>query len=195
MNKLEKLDFILNILCKRYIPAYLYSKNPDLFLKWQGNCCKQCSIISSYYADIILENEYIIQSWEGIFINNQNIQYNHCWNYFIHRPSINIGHGFNNIICDFTSSINYMNFGPNNPEIHIKSMLNNQFENNTVNNFNIKIIKSEKIDWKTMLLENEYYTGLKGSEIIKDLDLMLQKSNLKVSKTSLVDEIEYEEIV
>lgn len=182
MNNLEKLEHIMNVFSKRILPAYLFQNNPELFLQWQGNICKQAAILGAVIIEHYMPDEYIkVEAWEGFFEHKQLGSYNHCWNYIIHKDDPK-----KNIICDFTSTISYMSYCEHNdPTLHIQSNPNAVVRHEN----NIQLIGYEEINVESNLKEGEYYTGLKGEEIIPELIQLLKYAKLwedepKVTKKS-----------
>lgn len=164
MNKLEQLELTLNVVNKRLLPAYLSQFAMKKCLEWQFNCCKQACIVNVPIIKHFLEDEYKIECWEGFFNNDSiNGDYNHCWNYLIHKEDIE-----KNIICDFTSTISYMNYGENDPTKH---MLNHP---NSVNKSNFTLIGMEQLDYEDHISNEEFYTGLKGYSINTDIEELLK---------------------
>ena len=71
-NKFEKLEHIMNVFCKRILPGMLFSINPELFLKWQGNMCKQAAILGAFIIEHHMPDDYVkVEAWEGFFEHNK----------------------------------------------------------------------------------------------------------------------------
>lgn len=162
---LFKLEHILNVLNKRFIPAIIYQYNPGLFLQWQGNHCKQSCIINKFIIDELTNGDFTTQCWEGFF-EIEDMQYNHCWNYMIDNKLQK------NIICDFTSTITYMKYGENDPSLYVKS------QKNDVNQNKINLIGIQEINYEDYINQKEYYTGLYGNDLNNIFKNMLIKSKL-----------------
>jgi len=170
MNNLQKLEHTMNVFSKRILPAYIFSKNPETFLEWQGNICKQTAILSKFVIEHYLGDEYKIEAWEGFFEHKDLGSYNHCWNYLIHNTDPD-----KNIICDFTSTITYMNYcKDNDPSNQLKT------PNNAVVRHEQKttMIGSQEIDIDEELSQREFYTCLSGQEIKEDLIHILKYTKL-----------------
>lgn len=169
LTPIEKTEFTLNIFCKRILPGYLFLKNPELFLKWQGNICKQAALLNTFVINHFVGDDYTVEAYEGFFESELG-QYNHCWNYLVHKTNPE-----KNIICDFTSTINYFDYcAQNNPIAHIPINSNSVVNNND----NISLFSFEKLDINKLLEEKEYFTGLSSAQIISDLTKLLQIAKL-----------------
>ena len=171
MNNLEKLEHIMNVFSKRILPAYLFQNNPELFLQWQGNICKQSAILGAVIIEHYLPEDYVkVEAWEGFFEHKQLGSYNHCWNYIIHKDDPK-----KNIICDFTSTISYMDYCEHNdPTLHIQSSPNAVVKHEN----NIQMIGCQEIDIESNLKEAEFYTGAKGEDLIEELTILLKYAKL-----------------
>lgn len=168
MNNLEKLEHILNVFSKRLLPAYLFNKNPKLFLQWQGNICRQSALLSVFIIKHFLKDEYEVQAWEGFFEHEKLGSYNHCWNYLIHKDDPQ-----KNIICDFTSTISYMDYCEHNdPTLHIGG------GGNAVIKHKIDMIGMQQIDIEKELSSPEFYTGEESEDIIEELKAYLMYAKL-----------------
>jgi hypothetical protein len=153
---------------KRILPAFLFNANPELFLKWQGNICKQSALLSVFIIKNYLGDEYEVQAWEGFFEHEKLGSYNHCWNYVVHRsdPSLNF-------ICDFTSTISYMDYcTENDPTLHIGGGQAAVVKNK------IEMVGMQQIDIEKELSQPEYYTGMTGDELEQQLKSLLQFAKL-----------------
>lgn len=170
MNKVEKLEHILAVFSKKILPGLLFASNPELFLEWQGNFCKQAAILNHFIIENHLPEDYVkVEAWEGFFESETQGSYNHCWNYIIHKDDSQ-----KNIICDFTSTIqNYFDFCPyNDPTLHIGG--------NTlrVNKPKIDMIMSELLNLEEQFDGNELYTGASEDEIKQVVVNLLKKAKL-----------------
>lgn len=167
MNKLEKLEHVLNVFSKRFLPGFFFNHNPEVFLKWQGNICKQSALLSVFIIKNYLGDEYEIQAWEGFFEHESLGSYNHCWNYLVHKDDPK-----KNIICDFTSTISYMDYcTDNDPTLHL------DHGQNAVVKSKIEMVGMQQIDIEKELASPEFYTGDSSQDIIEEL-----KSYLKYAK-------------
>ena len=160
----------MNVFSKRILPAYLFNKNPEAFLQWQGNICKQTAILSTFIIKHYLKDEYKIEAWEGFFEHKQVGSYNHCWNYLIHKTDPK-----KNIICDFTSTITYMDYDENNdPSTHIRNWPDAVVKHQE----NITMVGSQEIDIETEYAGLEFYTHLRGDEIKEELIHIMKYAKL-----------------
>lgn len=169
MNNLEKLEHILNVFSKRILPAYLFYSSPNTFLEWQGNICKQAAILSIPIIERYVGDDYTeIQAWEGFFEHEKLGSYNHCWNYLIHKSDPEL-----NIICDFTSTISYMNYcKENDPTLHIGGSTNQVVKSK------IDMIGMQQIDVQKEIQSPEFYTGNNHDIIQEELVILLRKAKL-----------------
>ena len=168
-NKLEKLEHIMNVFGKRILPGFLFMSNPDKFLEWQGNICKQAAIMGSFVIENHLPDDYVeVQAWEGFFEHEKLGSYNHCWNYIIHKDDPKL-----NIICDFTSTISYFDYCEHNdPTLHIAS------SPKAVVNHKITMVGMQQLDIKKEFEGPEYYTNLYEGDIKEVLTTLLQTAKL-----------------
>lgn len=192
MNNLEKLEHILNVFNKRILPAYLFYNNQETFLKWQGNICKQSAVLSAFIIKHYMGEDYVkVEAWEGFFEHKQLGEYNHCWNYIIHKDDPK-----KNIICDFTSTITYMDYCEHNdPTLHIKSSPDAVVKHED----NIQMIGFQEINIEANLKESEFYTSAKGEELETELKTLLKfarlweeipKNNEKIEENDAILHIE-----
>lgn len=179
MNKLQELEHILNVFSKRILPAYLFQANPKKFLEWQGNICKQSAILSSKIIKRYLGDEYVkVEAWEGFFEHDLLGDYNHCWNYIIHKNDPK-----KNIICDMTSTITYMNYcDQNDPTLHIESSRKAVVRQEHF----VKMIGSQEIDIDSEFSSPEFYTGLVGEDLMEDLTEILKYAKLWRDETNTI---------
>lgn len=175
LNKLEKLEHVLNVFCNRVLPGYLFTVNPEKFLKWQGNICKQAALLNTFIIKNYLGDEYEIQAWEGFFEHEVLGDYNHCWNYLVHKSDPRL-----NIICDYTSTITYMDYcKENDPTLHIGG---NQA---SVVKHKINLVGMQQIDIEKEMSQPEYFTGAKGDQLIPELKKLLKYAKLWEEDSSL----------
>lgn len=168
LNKFEKLEHILQVFTKRVLPSYLFVKSPEKFMQWQGNICKQAALLNVFIIEHILGDEYEVKAFEGFFEHEKLGSYNHCWNYLVHKTDPE-----KNIICDFTSTISYMNYcTENDPTLHIKS------NDKAVVKSKIDMIGYEEIDIKKETSQPEFYTNQSVEEITEELVYMLTTMKL-----------------
>lgn len=168
MKQIEKLEFALNVFCKRILPAYFFAKNPAEFLKWQGNICKQAALLSVPVIKHFIGDEYTVEAYEGFFESPLG-QYNHCWNYLVNNDDKT-----KNIICDFTSTINYFEYcTENDPTLHLHSN-----EMQVVKPNKISLFSVDKIDIAEQMSQNEYFTGQSSNEIIDETTNLLKLAKL-----------------
>lgn len=168
MNKIERLEHILNVFSKRILPGFFFNRNPKAFLQWQGNICKQSALLSVFIIKHYLGDEYEVQAWEGFFEHEKLGSYNHCWNYLIHKSDPEL-----NIICDFTSTISYMDYcKENDPTLHIGG------SGSSVVKHKIEMVGMQQIDIESELGQPEFYTGMESEEIIEELQAYLEYAKL-----------------
>jgi hypothetical protein len=168
MNKLEKLEHILNVFSKRLLPAFFFNHNPELFLKWQGNICKQSALLSVFIIKHYLGDEYTVQAWEGFFENDKLGSYNHCWNYLVHKDDPKL-----NIICDFTSTISYMDYCEHNdPTLHLGG------STSAVVKHKIDMVGMQEINIEEELSQPEYFTSERSDALIEELRTWLRVAKL-----------------
>lgn len=169
LNELETLEHIMQVFGKRILPGLLFSANHDLFLKWQGNICKQAAIIGSFIIKYHLPKGYVkVEAWEGFFHHEKLGDYNHCWNYIIHEKDPK-----KNIICDFTSTISYFNYcADNDPTLHIGG------SSSAVVKHKIEMIGSQELDIEKEFEGPEFYTEATGDEIKQTVMSLLQHAKL-----------------
>lgn len=178
LNKLETLEFIMQVFGKRILPGLLFSSNHELFLKWQGNICKQAAVIGSFVIQNHLPEGYVkVEAWEGFFNHEKLGDYNHCWNYIIHESDPKL-----NIICDFTSTISYFDYCEHNdPTLHIGGT------QNAVVKHKIELTGMQEIDIEKEFSQPEFYTGASGEEIKRATMSLLQQAKLwNYEESSLV---------
>lgn len=170
LTYLEKLEHVMNVFSKRVLPGYLFGANPELYLKWQGNICKQTAVLGTFVIKKFIENsDYVkIEAWEGFFNHEKLGDYNHCWNYIVHKDDPS-----KNIICDFTSTISYMHYcDKNDPTLHISP------DNRSVVQSKVQMIGCQEIDYEEELKSPEFYTERTGKELIDELTQILNYANL-----------------
>lgn len=168
MTKLEKLEFVLNVFSKRLLPAVLCIENPIKFAQWQGNMCKQAALLSVFIIEHYVGDEYTVEAYEGFFEHEDLGSYNHCWNYLVHHSDPK-----KNVICDFTSTITYMDYCEHNdPMLHIRKNPQSVVEKQ------IKMIGHQQINIDKELAQNEFYTGCTGDELKLIFSRMLRTAKL-----------------
>ncbi len=169
LNQLESLEHIMNVFGKRILPGLLFSANPELFLEWQGNICKQTAILGSYVIKQHLPEDYIeVQAWEGFFEHEKLGAYNHCWNYLIHKDDPR-----KNIICDFTSTISYFDYcSQNDPTLHLTTNMA------SVNKCKIDMIALEQLDINKEFIGPEFYTEGTEQELKNTIKNCLKRAKL-----------------
>lgn len=169
LDKFEKLEHVLQVFNKRILPAYFFMVDPDKFMHWQGNICKQAALLNIFVIKHFLGDEYKVKAYEGFFEHEKLGSYNHCWNYLEHES----GDWGKNIICDFTSTITYMNYcDENDPSLHI--MANDK----AVVKSKIEMRGYESINIKDQLSQPEFYSGLTGDELEMILTNILKQMKL-----------------
>ena len=168
MTKLEDLEHVLQVFCKRLLPAYICSTNPKKFIQWQGNICKQAALMSIFIIEHMVGDEYTVEAYEGFFEHEKMGAYNHCWNYLRHHTDTS-----KNIICDITSTISYMDYCEHNdPMLHLQN------RSNAVVQDKIKLIGWEQINIEKEMSQAEYYTQLIGPELEQELKQLLKFARL-----------------
>jgi hypothetical protein len=168
MNNIEKLEHTLNVFAKRILPAFFFNQNPELFLKWQGNICKQSALLSVFIIKHYLGDDYTVQAWEGFFEHEKLGSYNHCWNYLVHKSDPEL-----NIICDFTSTISYMDYcKENDPTLHIGGT------GSAVVKHKIDMIGMQELNIEENLAQPEYFTSRSGEDLIEELKDFLRFAKL-----------------
>lgn len=169
MDNLKKLEYVLNVVNKRLIPAYLSQFAMRKLLDFQFNHCKQSVIINKEIIEHFVGDQYEVKCYEGFF-NSSDFEedYNHCWNYLISKD----GNTEKNIICDFTSTITYMCYGENDPTLYLNS------NNNSVNKYKTTLTGYEELNYEEHINEIEFYTGLKGESLNLDIQHLLKMMNL-----------------
>jgi hypothetical protein len=147
----------------------LFAVNPELFLKWQGNICKQAAVLGSFIIKHHLPDDYVkVEAWEGFFEHEKLGSYNHCWNYIIHKDDPKL-----NIICDFTSTISYFDYCEHNdPTLHITG------SEKSVVKHKIDMIGLQEIDIEEEFKGPEYYTKETGDVIKREIMGLLQTAKL-----------------
>lgn len=161
----------MNVLCKRILPGIFMNYDSEKFLEWQGNMCKQAAVVGSYVIQEHLPDDYVkVEAWEGFFNDTRLGDYNHCWNYIIHKDDPK-----KNIICDFTSTISYMNYcSENDPTLHIVS---NLAAVNKAENF-VTMIGATEINVEEEFKQPEFYTGLLGDAMKLGVTQLLKEAKL-----------------
>mgnify|MGYP003440232182 CR=1 FL=1 len=165
-KNLDILNYICHQLGKRILPQYFYEKNPDLMNKWQNQICRQSHVITSYFLNKWLNKDSLkfnINFYESIFRDEFTlINYDHSW---IFISSIN--NPKECYICDIariSSHIGFVKSNSNDPDLFLKDK---EYK---------KMRKS--YDYNELLKLNEYYTNIKGIDIVKDIEERLTKCRL-----------------
>lgn len=168
LTNLEQLEHVLNVFSKRLLPAFLFVAGPQTFIKWQGNICKQTALMNVFIINHFLGDEYKVEAWEGFFEHEKLGSYNHCWNYLVHKDDPK-----KNIICDFTSTISYMNYSEeNDPMLHLVA------DERAVVQHKTNLIAMEELNIEEHLDQPELFTGLTGRELEQELTHLLKMSKL-----------------
>lgn len=163
-------NYVLNQLGKRILPQYFYSKNPTSMDLWQNQICRQSHVIAAHYLDKWLnrneELNYNIQFCESIFKDLiTGSFYDHSW---VWVESITQEDAYLCDIARVSGHIGFVRAVRNHPDDYL--------QDEEVTNKRL-----DKIDYKKLLEEGEYYTGIKGSEILKDIDQRLENCRLIIN--------------
>jgi len=90
MDQRLRLDLVKKQMYECFIPLLhqiLRYTNPELYDKWQGNCCRQTAIFGAFILNKLLP-DYEWEVWDGEFddiVYGVSRHYNHAWIYG--RPS------------------------------------------------------------------------------------------------------------
>jgi hypothetical protein len=181
---LLRLSFIMNLLGKRIIPCYFYKKNPLEVIKWQFNACRQTAVICAQVASELLykwgyntdkdpdaeENQYRVQIWDGMFMDEVMGEYNHAWVFLEHKLDPD-----QDVLID-TARVSH-NIGVkrsgNSPA---KFLCDELSDTATVE------LSRQEMSWKEVHAGNEYYTHMNATDIYRDirsiLNLYLRENTL-----------------
>jgi hypothetical protein len=161
----EKIDYLKDFLfdvMKPSIKEYMQARNPDELDRWQGNCCRQTSLITNWYLrQWLLNNDsgYIeIQSWDGEFRDfekGKHVSYDHAWVYCINEDRsknllVDIARNHRPLLCMFTPINRYPSDG--------------EYQH-------MRLISKERMNEKNMWNQREFLT----QELIKDIVPKLTK--------------------
>lgn len=155
MNNTNKIQLThsLMLLGKRIVPTFFNEYSPQRFKKWQYNACRQTAIVvAQYLSELDNFKDRDIQVWEGNFFDEALGQYDHAWVY------INDTDNESGLFVDvsrvtYPCVVRWMDGMPSNIGEMFSLLADRRL--GTVHELN-RIM----VDWKPILEENEYYTGL-----------------------------------
>jgi len=160
----EVREFLLNTL-NPSISRFFEEANPELFQQWQGNCCRQTSLIANYYLRMMLLDMGTgykeVQSWIGKFEDymfENVVHYDHAWVYCIHEDPTK------NLLVDIARTMknNIVIFSKENKFPNLPG-----YENQT-------LLEKERLDF-SMFYQTEYYSHKTGPEIVDTMLLYESK--------------------
>lgn len=165
-ENIYEYNYVLNQLGKRILPQYFYEVNPREMIRWQNQICRQSHIIAAYFLDKWLNKdilEYNVEFCESIFTDKvTGLQYDHSW-VFVQS----ISDEDDCYICDIariSEHIGFKKWSHNRPDDLISDE---------------EALEERKIfSWESLMKENEYYTGIPGTQIVMEIEDKLKLNRL-----------------
>lgn len=159
----------LMLLGKRVVPTYFNLKNPRLFKEWQYNACRQTAIVVCQYLSEIDEfKEWNIKLYESHFWDEAFGQYDHAYVY-MSNPFEEQGLLVDVARVSYPCVVKWIDYLPEDLGQMFGEMVGWQ----------VKQIDRNEIDWRELMDDKEYYTGLPymgvAARIIKILKETIHK--------------------
>ena len=162
-------EIVKEFMYNQFIPALhevLSRGDKEKYAKWNGNCCRQTAIYGAYMLEKFLPS-YNWKVWCGEMddiVNGKEVHYDHAW--------IFGSDGNKRLLVDLARNYRERLF------MEVKT---NSYPKDNEEYKNMVITSREQLDWKKMLKEdNEYYTGLKGEEIINQITGIIRNNVEKI---------------
>jgi hypothetical protein len=134
--------------------SILQEANPKEYEKWQGNACRQAAILSIPMLRELLPN-YTWAAWDGWFddiVHGKNVHYNHAWVYGRDKET------GRKLLVDLARQHHERLF------VLVDS---NRYPKDHPEYVNMKEVRRERLDIDNNLRDIEYYTKLKGYQLLQ----------------------------
>lgn len=142
-----------------FIPALhdtLSKAAPEKYQQWGGNACRQTAIFgANLLKDLLPEYDWVV--WDGNFsdmLKGKRVKYNHAWIYGIHKTEKK------GLLVDLSRNHHERLFLPT------KS---NKYPKDNPTYKNMKLINKTKLDYQKEMLDIEYYTSKRGTEVFDQI--------------------------
>ncbi|GAB6431319.1 hypothetical protein bcgnr5378_08160 [Bacillus cereus] len=155
----EKEQAIGDYLQKTFIPflhTELQKGNPMEYRRWGGNACRQTAIFGQVLLEEVLP-EYEWTAWDGNFTDSRNgerIKYNHAWVHGKHKTERR------GVLVDLARL---------DKERLFISVKENKYPRNHPEYKNTRLLNKETLNVKEKLEEQEYYTNVKGTDLLQTI--------------------------
>lgn len=156
---------VRNFMYASFVPSLhkiLKNANPAQYERWNGNACRQTAIFAHHFLENLLPN-YEWTAWDGDFsdiVHGQRRKYNHAWNYGVDKAN-NKG-----LLVDLSRVNKERLFIP------VKA---NKYPKDHPEYKDMRLISKEKMNIEQRMQEYEYYTYLKGPDLLEKLVTEVQK--------------------
>jgi hypothetical protein len=157
LNEQEKVAKLF--MENRFTPTLhnlLSTANPEAYKKWGGNACRQTAIMGVHFLKEFLPS-YEWTAWDGDFsdiVGGIPRKYNHAWIHGIDKKNKR------GLLVDLSRVDRERLFIP---------VKENKYPRNHPEYKNMKLIRKEKIDIEKNMLDQEYYTMLRGHDLLEKL--------------------------
>lgn len=157
---------------EKVIPALrsiLRESNPEMYAKWQGNCCRQCALVTAWWLTTQMSeyDHYEWQMWEGLFYGRWSgamITFDHSW-VFGHNP--NFGYVLDLSVPD--------------DQIDIPVSENVRPWGNSRRVSNVTQIFCVRTDWQAEMNQREIFTQLTGHELVRRVQIRVHEATIETT--------------
>ncbi|WP_144472966.1 hypothetical protein [Bacillus pumilus] len=130
--------------------------SPLEYRMWRSNACRQTAIFGKKILEELLP-EYDWTAWDGNFsdiIDGKRVKYNHAWIHGINKEKSK------GLLVDLSRNHHERLFIP---------VEKNSYPKKHESYKHMRVISKERLDVETLLCEEEYYTKMKGRDLLEKI--------------------------
>jgi hypothetical protein len=145
-----------------FVPSlhqYLKKASPEKYAMYDRNCCKQVAVFGSHFLTTMFPCVECVV-WEGIFHEqsyNKNKPYNHAW-----------------ILVKADGKRFFVDYARHHKECLFQEVSCNAYPNHP-DYINMKEVSRERLDWRELFKENEWFTMKPSIIVAEELKIEMMK--------------------